>query len=197
MATKTKRQVVEQNYAKAMSHGDRARALKILNERTASTNEIANQLGVDVRKLGFHIRKLHEWEFIEEVGSRRKRGAIETFYRATNLPIVYSDEWDEVPEERRPGLVGEFTQAIIDNVVRSVEAGVLGADGDFWIGPIPQVMDREALQELVALYDEYKLKAADIAADYGERQGNGEAGESVHVVSAVACFPVPPPSKKA
>jgi hypothetical protein len=197
MATKTKRQAAEQNYAKAMSHGDRAEALRILNERVASTNEIANELGLDVRKLGYHVRKLHEWRFIEIADTRQVRGAIETFYRATDLPIVYSEEWDEIPEERRPGLVGEFTQAIIDNVVRSVDAGVLGSDGDFWIGPIPQVMDREALKELVALYDEYKEKAADIAADYGGRRANGEAGEAVHVVSAVACFPVPAPSKKA
>ena len=197
MATKTKRQKAEQNYAKAMSHGDRANALKILNERTASTNEIANELGVDVRKLGYHVRKLHEWEFIEVADKRQVRGAIETFYRAAALPIVYSDEWDEVPEERRPGLVGEFTQAIIDNVVRSVDAGVLGSDGDFWIGPIPQVMDRDALKQLVALHDEFKVRAAEIEAGYGERQANGEAGEPVHVVSAIACFPVPPPSKKA
>lgn len=197
MATETKRQKAEQNYAKAMSHGDRAKALKILNERTASTNEIATELGVDVRKLGYHVRKLHDWGFIEVAGTRQVRGAIETYYRATDLPIIYSDEWDQVPERRRPGLIGEFTQAILDNVVRSVDAGVLGSDGDFWIGPIPQTMDREALKKLVALHDEFKDRAADIEADYGERLANGEAGEPVHIVSAIACFPVPPPSKKA
>lgn len=196
MATKTKQPKTAQKLAKAMSHEDRANALKILNERTASTTEIAKELDVDVRKLGYHVRKLHELGCIEEVDTRRVRGAIETFYRAVALPIVYTEEWDEIPPERRPALVGEFTQAIIDNVVRSVNEGVLGSDGDFWIGPTALVIDREGLQKLTALHDELNEKSLEIQADFAERQANGEGGEPLHIISAQACFPAAPPSRK-
>ncbi len=200
MATKTERQRQaqkrEQNRARAMSHEDRANALKIFNERTASTNEIANELGVDVRKLGYHVRKLFELECIEVVDTQRVRGAIETFYCATVKPIVYSDDWDEIPEDRRPKLIGEFTQAIIDNVVRSVNAGVLGKDGDFWIGPTPVVTDREGLKRLVALHEALNEKTLEVQADYAERKTNGEAGDPIDIVSAQACFPTSPLSKK-
>lgn len=200
MATKTERkrraQKREQNLAKAMSHKDRADALKIFNERTASTNEVAKELGLDVRKLGYHVRKLHELGCIEVVDTQRVRGALETFYCATAKPIVYSEDWDEIPEDRRPALIGEFTQAIIDNVVCSVNAGVLGKDGDFWIGPTPVVTDRQGLKKLVAFHEALNEKALEVQADYAERKANGEAGDPIDIVSAQACFPVSPLSKK-
>lgn len=188
MPTTRARQSEEQRLAKAMSHPDRAEALRILNERKASTSEIAEELGLDVRNLGYHIRKLRELECIEQVGTKQVRGALETFYRATVRPLVTDDEWDSVPADRRPGLVNEFFQAIVKEGARALEAGVLGEDSDFWIGPLPLKTDRKGFLELLELHDKLNRRAQMIEADYVKRAAKGEAGEEIEVISAHACF---------
>jgi DNA-binding transcriptional ArsR family regulator len=199
MAAKAKRQTKRrqqaQNLAKAMSNEHRVQALRILSERAASPSEVAEELGLDVRKLAYHIVRLKELGCIEKVGDRQVRGAVETFYRAIEMPLVHTDEWEEVPPERRASLVGEFFQAILDEGTRALEAGTVGQDDKFWVGPAPYTLDEQGLAELVALHDEQFEKAAEIQADFADRQAKGEAGEPMKVVSVTACFRAAPPEK--
>ena len=178
----------EQRLAKAMSHPDRADALKVFRERTASASEVADELGLDVRQLGYHVRKLHDLECIEEVGTKRRRGALETFYRATVRPMVDDQEWEAIPLDRRPGLVGEFFQAILDQGVKAIEAGVVGNDSKFWVGPTPLKGDEQALEELIELHNEVHQRTLEVEARYSERSAKGHAGEEISIVSALACF---------
>jgi len=194
MPTTAASQGEQQRLAKAMSHPHRAAALTIFSERAASTNEVANELDLDVRHLGYHVRKLRDLECIEEVGTKRNRGAIETFYRATVKPMVSDDEWPAVPRERRPGLIGQFFRAILNEGLRSVKAGVLGNDSKFWIGPDPHKVDEQGLDEILALHNELHERSLEVVSAYGERRARGEAGEPVDVISAHACFRGAPPS---
>jgi predicted transcriptional regulator len=188
MPTTTARQEEEQRLAKGMSHPDRANALKIFNERTASANEIAEELGLDVKQISYHVKRLLELELIEWVDEKRRRGAYETFYRAVERPLVSDEEWDAIPEDRRPGLVGEFFQAIIDQGVEAIRAGTVGNDSKFWIGPTPMSGDEQLLEELVALHNEVHERALEAQANYAERSVKGEAGKEINIVSALACF---------
>ena len=195
MAITKSRQKEEQRLAKGMSHSLRARALEVFNERTASTNEVAKQLGVDVRKLAYHVIKLRDLKLIEKVDDRPVRGAIETFYRAVERPLVSADDWDAIPLERRPGLMGAFFQAILDQGVLAIEAGVVGNDSKFWVGPTPVKGDEQALEELIEIHNEAYEKTLQVESDYAERRRNGQAGDEVGLVSALACFRAAPPKK--
>jgi hypothetical protein len=191
MATKSKREQAARNLAKAMSHQSRAEALKILNERTASAKEISEEIGENVGYVGYHVRQLLALGCIEKVGDRRVRGAVETFYRAVDIPIVDTEEWDEIPEKRRAGLIGEFLQPTIDDTVRSVKAGILGSSKDFHMTSSPLVTDETGLREMVEIHEETRLRLREVAAESAKRKAEGSQEREVHVSSFQACFEVP------
>jgi DNA-binding transcriptional ArsR family regulator len=193
MATKSKREQAACNLAKAMSHPARAEALKILNERTASAKEIGKQIDEDVGYVGYHVRQLLYLGCIEKVCDRRVRGAVETFYRAVESPIVDTEEWDEIPEKRRARLVGEFLQPTIDDTVRSVNAGILGSTKDFHMTSSPLVTDEAGLQKMLEIHEEMRLRLREVAAESAKRKAEGSDEREIHVSSFQACFEVPRP----
>lgn len=194
MPTTNKRQRAESNLAKAMSHPLRAQALKILNERTASPKEISDQLGEEVSNVGYHVRKLLELGCAEKVSEKRVRGAVETFYRATDLHFVHTDDWEAIPRERRRGLIGEFLQPTIDDTVRSVNAGLLGATKDFHMTSSPLITDETGLQEMLEIHEEARLRLREVAAESAKRKAEGSEEREIHVSSFQACFEVPVPA---
>lgn len=191
MATETKRQTAESNLAKAMSHPVRAQALKVLNERTASPKEISEELGEDLSNVGYHVRKLLDLGCAEKVTEKRVRGAVETFYRATELHFVHTEDWEAIPAERRRGLIGEFLQPTIDDTVRSVNAGLLGSTKDFHMTSSPLITDETGLQEMLEIHEETRLRLVEVAAESAKRKAQGSQGREIHVSSFQACFEVP------
>jgi DNA-binding transcriptional ArsR family regulator len=193
MPTKRQREQVARNRAKAMSHQSRAEALRVLNERTASPKEISQEIGESVGYVGYHVRQLLALGCIEKVGDRRVRGAVETFYRAVELPIVDTEEWEEIPAQRRAGLVGEFLQPTIDDTVRSVNAGVLGSTKDFHMTSSPLITDEIGLREMLEIHEETRLRLCEVAAESARRKAEGSGEREIRVSSFQACFEVPPP----
>jgi DNA-binding transcriptional ArsR family regulator len=76
----------EERLKKALSHPLRAQALPLFDGRPISPNQVARQLDVDVSRLAYHVRVLRQLGCIELVETKQKRGALEHFYRATELP---------------------------------------------------------------------------------------------------------------
>jgi DNA-binding transcriptional ArsR family regulator len=81
-AGKNGHEMVDQQVIKALVHPVRARALAILNDRTASPNEIAKELGQGVGHVSYHINVLKKCGCIELVDTAPRRGAVEHYYRA-------------------------------------------------------------------------------------------------------------------
>lgn len=75
----------DQRLLKALAHPLRAKALPLFAEGTVSPIQVARRLDVDVSHLAYHIRVLRRLGFIELVETKQRRGALEHFYRATNL----------------------------------------------------------------------------------------------------------------
>jgi DNA-binding CsgD family transcriptional regulator len=75
---------IDQRLAKALSKPLRARALALIGEGVASPNAIANELGLDVRSVAYHVRVLRKLGCIELAGTKQRRGAIEHIYRVVD-----------------------------------------------------------------------------------------------------------------
>lgn len=76
------RQVLDLRLTKALAHAMRGHIVAVLNERIASPNEIAKELGMDVAYVSYHFRVLRDdYELIEEVSTADRRGSTEHFYR--------------------------------------------------------------------------------------------------------------------
>ena len=76
MAPKTiEGNLVDHRLIRALGHPIRVRALTILNERVASPNELARQLGAHLGSVSYHVRILLELGAIELVKTEPRRGA--------------------------------------------------------------------------------------------------------------------------
>jgi DNA-binding transcriptional ArsR family regulator len=82
---------------KALAHPLRVNILSALEHRVASPSELAEELGVPLPNLSYHIRMLVQLDLLKLVKTRPRRGAIEHYYQAKG-PVVVSDKaWGEVP----------------------------------------------------------------------------------------------------
>jgi hypothetical protein len=81
---------IDQRLAKALSSPLRARALALIAEGVASPKAIADELGIDVRGIAYHVRVLRRLGCIELVETQPRRGAIEHIYRVVDRALEKS-----------------------------------------------------------------------------------------------------------
>ena len=74
---------IDARVVKALAHPTRVRILDLLRDRELiSPVEIAEELGLALGTVGYHVRRLEELGFIELAKRTQRRGAIEHHYRA-------------------------------------------------------------------------------------------------------------------
>src|SRR5919108_2400559 len=82
---------------KAISHPLRHRLLGLLDDRIASPNELARELGLPLGRVSYHIRLLADLGAIELVRTEPRRGALEHFYRAVTRGWFSEEDWSRPP----------------------------------------------------------------------------------------------------
>ena len=143
--------------------------------------------------MSYHVRRLEELECIELVRTRPVRGAVEHFYRATELHLIDTDEWEELDSLVAGDLVCEFVQRILDDFVASRKAGIVGSDKNFHISRTPMILDPEGIQEGMQAFEKCRLEMAEIEARSADRMADsGVTGTPV--CSGITYFKVPRPS---
>jgi DNA-binding transcriptional ArsR family regulator len=79
-----KRSQIDLGLVKALTHELRVEILVILGERTASPKELSDALDEGLSQVSYHVKVLREYECIELVDTKPRRGAVEHYYRATS-----------------------------------------------------------------------------------------------------------------
>jgi len=194
VATKAQRRQATQNRIKALSHPLRAEAFRLIRDKgPLSPRGLSKELEADVRTVSYHVRKLREFNCIEEVESRPVRGAIEHFYRATEEHMIDTEEWGELAEDEpqmAQALTDEFMQSIVDDYSASRRAGVVALDEDFWIVRTPLVLDSLGVIEVMDASRSYENEVLEIAARSAQRR-SAEGTASVPTSHSVAFFKMP------
>ena len=198
MATKAQRRQATQNRMKAMSHPLRAEVFRLIRERgPLSPAEVSRELEADLKEVSYHVRKLAEYNCVEEVENRPVRGALEHFYRATDRHMVDTEEWNELAElepHMAEVLTDEFMQAIVDDYSASRRAAIVALDDEFWITRSPLLLDPEGLRESQAAAMRYEDELVRIAARSAVRRDE-EGIPEVPVSSSIVLFKMPSRSK--
>jgi DNA-binding transcriptional ArsR family regulator len=155
-------------FVKAMSHPLRVRILALLEERTASPNEIFQVLGGSLGTVAYHVRTLHQLGLIELEHETRVRGAVEHHYRALARPRVTDEAWAEASPIAKQAAVGSTLQMIDEYARASAAAG--GFDRpDAALARMGLRLDREGWQELSRAYLGLLEEAERIEAAVSER----------------------------
>jgi predicted transcriptional regulator len=177
-----------------MQHPLRAEAFGLIRERgPISPAEVARELEADVPTVSYHVRKLSEYDCVEEVENRPVRGVVEHFYRATDIHMVDIEEWAELAD-RNPEiaevLTDEFMQFIVDDFTASRRAAIVGRDEKFWITRTPHLLDEDGLAEALEAAEAYETTMTEIAARSAGRRDADDPG--IPVSSSIVLFKMPP-----
>jgi len=194
VATRAERRQATHNRLKAMQHPLRAEVFRLIRETPAAISpaEVARELEADIPTVSYHVRKLAEYDCVEEVENRPVRGVVEHFYRATDSHLIDIEEWAELVEqdpEVAEVLTDEFMQTIVDDFTASRRASIVGTDEKFWICRVPHVLDEVGLDEALEAANIYEAKMAEIAARSAARLESDDPG--IPVSSSIVLFKMP------
>lgn len=133
MPTKAELHQAAENRIKAMSHPMRAAILRILAERTASPAEMARELREELSNVSYHAKQLVKFECAELVETRVVRGALEHFYRATEQPLIETEQALALDEEGLHEVLAVHARARLEifaiasrSAARLIESGETG-----------------------------------------------------------------------
>jgi DNA-binding transcriptional ArsR family regulator len=158
---------------KAISHPLRHRLLGLLDERVASPNELARELGLPLGRVSYHIRLLADLGAIELVRTEPRRGALEHFYRAVTRAWFSEEDWARLPRAARRGIVGQNLQRIFSDVTAAVDAG--GFDGPAsQVTRKPLELDQRGLDEVTEVLASTAERVTRINAESADRRGGAE-----------------------
>jgi DNA-binding transcriptional ArsR family regulator len=159
----------EPNLMKALAHPLRVHILALLNERVASPNELANELGEGLGHVSYHVRALKDLGCIELVRTEPRRGAVEHFYRATERAFFSDEEWEQLPKSVRPGMSARLLHDIVDDAMAAVDAGTFDARSDHHLSLTSTVLDEQGWKEAVTAQMECLERLFKIQAQSTER----------------------------
>lgn len=166
---------------KALAHPLRVRILSILETRDmASPNEMAEELGVSLGVMSYHVRRLHALGFLELVRRTPRRGAIEHHYRAKARPRVTDKGWAETPSIVKRAMVGASLAQITGYINTAANQG--GFDrGDAHLSRTVLMLDEQGWRELAGEMAEWMARIEQMEAESLERIK--QAGEDAEVVA--------------
>ena len=97
---------------KALGNSLRIAILSLLNERSASTTELAGALHRPKGTIGYHVKVLEDAGFIKVVRTRKVRAMTEKFYGRVAQTVVYHG----VPDSQDPMFMVQqaLSEAVID-----------------------------------------------------------------------------------
>jgi DNA-binding transcriptional ArsR family regulator len=176
--------LVDPRIAKALSHPMRARILAILNERTASPNEISEMIDERLPNVSYHVRALLDLGCIELVDTAQRRGAIEHYYRALVRPFFSDRDWKRLPKSGRQSISDSALQIIWEDVSDAIAAGTFEARSDRHLSHSPMTLDSEGWRELAKMLERALADAEKIEARSAARlKKSGEAGIPTRLVA--------------
>ena len=184
----------DRRLASALGHPVREHILAVLNERVASGTEIGDEVGADVSSFFHHFEQLEKLGCIERVDSRRNRGAMEHFFRATRTVYFDDEAWERLPATVRADMATSFVQRMFDAAVAAVEGGTLGRGGEEHVTWSPLRVDEQGWSEVTALMNETLEQVAEIQKRSATRM---TGSDSEHVSGTVAMLAFQDPQKKA
>ena len=138
------------------------------------------------------MRELEEVGLIELVDEKKRRGAVEHFYRAIARPLLSAEEWEQLSLDDRQGFSAWIIQLLLVDASQALAAGTFDARGDRHLSRTPLLVDEEGWRELVeiqanALRAMLEVQAASAA---GSNAADGEEG--IPTVAAMTLFEMPP-----
>jgi DNA-binding transcriptional ArsR family regulator len=193
VASRTReRKNVDETLVKVVAHPLRVQALSILSERPASPKELAAELGSPVGNVSYHVRELEQVGLIELVDEKKRRGAVEHFYRAIARPLLSAKEWERLSLDDRQGFSTWVIQLLIVDASQALAAGTFDARDDRHLSHTPLLVDEEGWRQLVEIKASALEAVLEVQAASAARLSAADGEEGIPAVAAMTLFEMPP-----
>jgi DNA-binding transcriptional ArsR family regulator len=194
VAAKRKRRKGENpTLAQVVAHPLRIEALSILTERPASPKELAAELGSPVGNISYHVRELQRIGMIELVEEKKRRGAIEHFYRAVHHPMLDASEWKELSPAKREVMSVWIVQLMLADAVKALGGGTFDARGDRHLSRTDMLVDEKGWEELVEIQAKTLRAVLAVRERNAKRLAKADGEGAISVVAWMSCFELPEP----
>jgi DNA-binding transcriptional ArsR family regulator len=169
--------LLDQTLVKAISHPIRHRVLVMLNDRVRSPNDLASELGENLGRVSYHVRRLAEIGAIELVRTEPRRGAVEHFYRATARAWFSDADWAQLPMSTRRGIFGRHLGRIGGDVIAAAGAGGFDLDAAH-VSYTLLDLDDQAITDVSELLSDTLERALEIQAESAGRRSAGARADA-------------------
>jgi predicted ArsR family transcriptional regulator len=149
--------------AVAMSHPLRVRILYAMHapERTCSATDVAEESGIDVKRLSYHMRELAAMGFVEQVDERPVRGSLEKIYAPIKQLEAWEQEYSSMTPAMKQILAAHALKFGVDALGAAIDKGTFDAREDAMIAQdILKLDERGAVEALEILQHTYRSLAA-------------------------------------
>jgi DNA-binding transcriptional ArsR family regulator len=193
VASKTRQgKSVDETLVKVVAHPLRVQALSVLTERPASPKELAAELGAPVGNVSYHVRELEAVGLIELVDEKKRRGAVEHFYRAIARPMLSAEEWEQLSLDDRQNFSAWIIQLLLADASQALAAGTFDARSDRYLSRTPMLVDEEGWRELIEIHATALKATLEVQAASAERMTKADNDEGIPTIAALTFFEMPP-----
>ena len=187
--------ITDPRLAKALAHRLRIQILRLLDDRTASPSEIAEEVGAPLTNVAYHVRKLASLELIHLVRRAPRRGVVEHYYSAHKRAKVSDEAWAEMPRVVKRALV----EASVDQAMAFVRAAAGGGGFDHDDAHFSRTnmrLDREGWKRISTILARALEEIEEVEAEAAERVKENPDGDYVSASAMMMLFEAPDPSLK-
>jgi hypothetical protein len=174
------------------AHPLRTRCLTVLTERTASPNELAQELGEDVGNVSYHVKQLLKMEAIELVREQPVRGAVEHFYRSIKRPMLSAEDYLHLSVEERLRFARLVLQLSVADAATAIDSKSMGQRHDHHVSRLPIQIDEDGWKELSDLHAEMLQRAIEVEAASAKRMNDDPDAVGIPARVISMFFEMPP-----
>jgi len=169
--------------AVAMSHPLRVRILyaMVSPERRCSATDIADETGVDVKRLSYHMRELAAMGFVEQVDERPVRGSLEKIYAPSKRVEAWTQEYSEFPPALKQILAANVLRHGVYALGAAIDEGTFDAREDSMLGQDTFWSDEQGAKETMAVLEETLKRLLEV--EEGAKARLAETGEQGILIS--------------
>lgn len=184
---RSNRFISDPQIAKALTHPLRVSILGILEERTASPREIADELEAPLGVVSYHVRQLDRLGLARLERTRQRRGALEHYYSAKQRPVVTSEAWANVPSIVKQATIRATLAKISEQVNRAADAGGF-EKSSIHLSRTSITLDRKGWEQLSAKLDRLLEDLDRIQTAAEKRLAAADHAEEIEAVAVLMLF---------
>jgi DNA-binding transcriptional ArsR family regulator len=173
--------------AKALAHPLRTRILAALEDRTASPSELADELGVSIGVISYHVRRLAAMRFVKLVKNVPRRGAIEHYYTAVAGPRITSSAWGAAPSIVKRATLRGALHEVSSSVNDAASTG--GFDrAESHLARLPVTLDEQGFKQIARELDALVEKIKSIEAASAKRLKRSDHQDELSATAVMMLF---------